>query len=124
MFNIKNVPACTTTLVWSKLKKVLLNDFSASRIDTKIEEYKKIWGDIPGIGPDYSSAADYSWGDLPGEFDEYSPGTKDTSHSSSSGSSTRSYTSDYQYEAEYIPYKVKNSHFMHIYQYDNREYPK
>ena len=75
----------------------------SSRIDTKIEEYKKIWGDIPGIGPDYSSAVDYSWGDLPGEFDEYSPGTKDTSQSSTR---SNSYSSDYQYEAEYIPYKV------------------
>ena len=80
----------------------------ASRIDTKIEEYKKIWGDIPGIGPDYSSAVAYSWGDLPGEFDEYSPGTKDTSQSSSTRSN--SYSSDYQYEAEYIPYKVKSVH--------------
>ena len=81
---------------------------SASRIDTKIEEYKRIWGDIPGIGPDYSSAIDYSWGDLPGEFDEYSPGTKETSHSA------RSYASDYQYEAEYIPYKVFFSMFLSL----------
>ena len=89
----------------------------SSRIDTKIEEYKKIWGDIPGIGPDYSSAVDYSWGDLPGEFDEYSPGTKDTSQSSTR---SNSYSSDYQYEAEYIPYKVKNPIFSLFVTFQNR----
>ena len=89
---------------WQGLKLFISE---SSRIDTKIEEYKKIWGEIPGIGPDYSSAVSYSWGDLPGEFDEYSPGTKGTSQSSTR---SNSYSSDYQYEAEYIPYKVKILH--------------
>ena len=38
-------------------------------IDTKIEEYKKIWGDIPGLGPDYPQASMEEWGELPGDFD-------------------------------------------------------